>query len=112
VATSMGEAQVERLNRVFRALADPTRREMIRRLATQDLTVTELAEPYQMSLAGASKHIKVLEDAQLIHRSVRGRMHICSLDPATLASVHEWIRFYESFWNEQLDALERELNET
>lgn len=106
----MGEAQIERLNNVFRALADPTRREMIRRLAIQDLTVTELATPHQMSLAGASKHIKVLEEAQIIQRTVRGRTHICRLDPAALASAHEWIRFYETFWNEQLDTLERELN--
>ncbi len=67
----MCEAQVEQLNQVFRALADPTRREMVRRLETQDLTVTELVDPYQMSLAGASKHIKVLKNAKLIHRTIR-----------------------------------------
>ncbi|MBB6675219.1 ArsR/SmtB family transcription factor [Cohnella nanjingensis] len=107
----MSEAQSERLNHVFRALADPTRREMIRRLARQDLTVSELAMPYQMSLAGASKHVKVLEEAGLVRRTVRGRTHLCRLDPATLASAYEWIRFYEHFWNDQLDALDRELRD-
>lgn len=105
----MNEAREAELNHIFRALADPTRREMIRRLARQDLTVTELAMPYSMSLAGVSKHIKVLEEARLVRRTVRGRTHLCSLDPTTLASAYEWIRFYEAFWNDQLDALEREL---
>jgi len=106
----MVEKNTERLDNIFRALADPTRREMIRLLAARERTVTELAAPFQMSLAAASKHIKVLERAGLLHRTVRGRKHICRLNPDALAAVHEWIRFYEGFWTERLDALERELN--
>lgn len=106
----MVEYQSERLDNIFHALADPTRREMVRQLATQERTVTELAAPFQMSLAAASKHIKVLEGAGLLHRTVRGRTHLCRLDPEALAVVREWIRFYERFWSIQLDALERELN--
>jgi DNA-binding transcriptional ArsR family regulator len=98
------------LDNVFRALADPTRREMVRQLATQERTVTELAAPFQMSLAAVSKHIKALERAGLIHRTVRGRTHICRLDPRSLAAAHEWLSFYKRFWTERLDALERELN--
>jgi len=94
------------LNRTFAALADPTRRAMLQSLAVQERTVTELAEPFQMSLAAASKHVKTLERAGLVQRTVRGRTHICRLDPKPLADAHEWIRFYERFWNERLDALE------
>jgi DNA-binding transcriptional ArsR family regulator len=64
-----------------------------------------------MSLAAASKHIKALESAGLIRREVRGRTHICRLDPGPLASAHEWLGFYERFWNERLDVLERLLRE-
>lgn len=106
----MVEQVAERLDNVFHALADPTRREMVRRLATQERTVTELAAPFPMSLAAASKHIKVLEEAGIIHRTVQGRTHICRLDPAALAVAHKWLRFYERFWALQLDALERELS--
>lgn len=106
----MVEYHAEQLDKIFHALADSTRREMVRRLAGQELTVTELAAPYPMSLAAASKHIKVLEEAGLLHRTIRGRTHICRLDPQSLAAANAWIRFYDRFWNDQLDALERELN--
>lgn len=111
ILNHMVEHNAERLNNVFRALADPTRRDMVRRLAARrELTVSELALPLDMSLQAASKHIKVLEEAGLLHRTVRGRTHMCRLDPGALSVAYEWIRFYEQFWNEQLDALERELN--
>lgn len=93
---------------VFRALADPTRREMIRLLATREQTVTEIAAPFQMSPAVASKVIKVPERAGRFHRTVRGGKHLCRLDPKALAAIHEWIRFYERFRTERIDALERE----
>lgn len=64
-----------------------------------------------MSLAAASKHIKVLESAGLIRREVRGRTHLCRLDPGPLASAHQWLGFYERFWSGRLDALERLLRE-
>lgn len=96
----------ERLNRVFHALSDPTRRHMLRSLAASERTVSELAEPFRISLAAASKHVKTLEHAGLVRRTVQGRTHFCRLDPKPLAGVHEWLGFYERFWNERLDALE------
>lgn len=95
------------MNSVFHALGDATRRQMLRNLATRERTVSELAQPFAMSLAAASKHIKVLEQAGLIRREVRGRTHICRLDPAPLASAHEWLGFYERFWTSRLDLLEQ-----
>ena len=101
----MVEHRVDALSAVFRALGDPTRREMLRRLSSGERTVTELAEPFQMSLAAASKHVQVLERAGRVHRTVEGRKHHCRLAPAGLARAHQWLAFYESFWNDRLDAL-------
>ena len=103
----MVELQTQQMNSVFHALGDATRRKMLRDLARGERTVSELAEPYAMSLAAASKHIRVLEHAGLIRREVRGRTHICRLDPGPLASAHEWLSFYERFWTSRLDELER-----
>jgi DNA-binding transcriptional ArsR family regulator len=94
------------LDHVFRALADPTRRHMLRSLATRERTVGELAHPFRISLAAASKHVKALEHAGLVRRTVQGRTHFCRLDPKPLAGVHAWLGFYERFWTERLDALE------
>jgi DNA-binding transcriptional ArsR family regulator len=91
---------------VFHALAHDARREMLGRLASGELTVGELAKPLTMSLAAASKHVKVLERAGLVHRTVVGRHHVCRLEPAPLASAAAWLRFYERFWSERFDALE------
>lgn len=91
---------------VFHALAHDARRDMLRRLAGHELTVGELAEPLAMSLAAASKHIRVLERAGLVRRTVDGRRHVCGLEPAPLASAAAWLRFYERYWTERLDALE------
>ena len=71
----------------------------------------QLAEPFAISLAAASKHIKALETAGLIRREVRGRTHVCRLDAGPLASAHEWLNFYERFWTNRLDALDRLLRE-
>jgi len=95
-----------RLDRVFRALADPTRRHMLRSLASRERTVGELAEPHRISLAAASKHIKALERAGLVRRTVQGRTHFCRLDPRPLAGAHDWLVFYRRFWSERLGALE------
>jgi DNA-binding transcriptional ArsR family regulator len=94
------------MSAVFHALAHDARREMLGRLASDELTVGELAEPLTMSLAAASKHVKVLERAGLVHRTVEGRRHVCRLEPGPLASAYTWLRFYERYWNERLDALE------
>jgi DNA-binding transcriptional ArsR family regulator len=102
--------QSAQLDMVFQALADPTRREMLRRLAAGEQSIGALASPFDMSFAGASKHVRFLENAGLVRRAVRGRTHMCSLDPVPLSAAEEWLRFYERFWTERLDALERELS--
>jgi DNA-binding transcriptional ArsR family regulator len=107
----MVEQQSPPLDAVFHALGDATRRQMLRELSAGERTVTQLAEPFEMSLAAASKHIKALEGAGLIRREVRGRTHVCSLDATPLSQAHEWLRFYEVFWNRRLDELERLLRD-
>jgi DNA-binding transcriptional ArsR family regulator len=102
----MVELMPERLDAVFHALADPTRRAMLRRLADEEVSVGDLAAPFQMSLAAASKHIKALEKAGLVGRTVRGRTHLCRLEPAAMAGAHDWLGFYERFWTSRLDVLE------
>jgi DNA-binding transcriptional ArsR family regulator len=99
-------AQLPGLNDVFHALAHDARREMLGRLAESELTVGELAEPLRMSLAAASKHVKVLESAGLVHRTVDGRRHVCRLEPGPLASANAWLHYYEHFWSQRLDALD------
>jgi DNA-binding transcriptional ArsR family regulator len=101
----MVEQPSEHLDSVFHALADPTRRAMLRSLTEGEHTVTALAEPFRMSLAAASKHVKTLERAGLVRRTVQGRTHVCRLDPGPLAEAQDWLRFYERFWTERLDAL-------
>jgi DNA-binding transcriptional ArsR family regulator len=102
----MVEQQTLRLDAVFHALGDATRRRMLRELARGDRTVGQLAEPFAMSLAAASKHIKALENAGLITREVRGRTHLCRLEPGPLAPAHEWLGFYEQYWTSRLDILD------
>jgi DNA-binding transcriptional ArsR family regulator len=103
----MVELEAPRLDSVFHALGDATRRNMLRDLAGGERTVGQLAKPFAISLAAASKHIKSLENAGLIRREVRGRTHLCRLEPGPLASAHQWLAFYEDFWTGRLDVLER-----
>jgi DNA-binding transcriptional ArsR family regulator len=105
----MVERQDERLDALFHALSDRTRRGMLAMLAKEERSVSELAEPFDMSLAAASKHIKTLEGAGLIERTIEGRTHVCRLSTGALVEVHRWIRRYEKYWDARLDALEREL---
>ncbi|PAP93457.1 ArsR/SmtB family transcription factor [Mesorhizobium wenxiniae] len=107
----MVELETPQIDAVFHALGDATRRRMLRDLAGGERTVSQLAEPFAMSLAAASKHIKALENAGLIRREVRGRTHLCRLEPGPLASAHQWLGFYERFWTNRLDVLERLLHE-
>lgn len=102
----MVESSSLALDNVFQALTDPTRRAMLRSLSTGERNIGELAAPFDMSLAAASKHVKVLERAGLVRRVVQGRVHVCRLDPAPLAAADAWLRFYEQFWNDRLDALD------
>src|SRR3954468_2292192 len=96
----------ERLDSTFRALADPTRRGMLANLALGEKSIGELAEPFAMSFAGASKHVKVLEEAGLIARRKQGRTHLISVDARPLEEAERWIRQWEKFWNARLDRLE------
>ena len=102
----MVELKTPQLDAVFHALGDATRRKMLQRLAGGEQTVGQLAEPFAVSLSAASKHVKALESAGLIRREVRGRTHLCRLDPGPLASAKQWLSFYEHFWAGRLDALE------
>ena len=93
------------LDLVFRALGDPTRRAMLAQLASREHTVGELAEPYRITLASASKHIKSLERAGLVKRTIRGRTHFVRLDPRPLAKADEWLREYQRLWDIRLSKL-------
>jgi DNA-binding transcriptional ArsR family regulator len=95
------------LNAVFHALADPTRRAMLKNLSSGERKVTELAAPFAISLAAASKHIQVLERAGLVKRTVQGRTHLCRIDARPIHAGMEWMRHYETFWSERLDVLEQ-----
>ena len=94
------------LDRLFHALAHDARRDMLDRLAAGDLTVGALAEPLAMTFAGASKHVKVLEQAGLIERTVEGRQHRCRLRAAPLEPAGAWLGRYERYWTGRLDTLE------
>jgi DNA-binding transcriptional ArsR family regulator len=107
----MVELHAPQLDSIFHALGDATRRRMLRELASGERTVGQLAQPFAISLAAASKHIKALENAGLIRREVRGRTHLCRLAPGPLASAHQWLSFYERFWTGRLDVLEQLLRE-
>jgi len=96
----------DRLDITFRALADPTRRGMLASLALGDKSVGELGEPFRMTFAGASKHVKVLESAGLVERRRAGRKQICTLKAEPLAEAEQWLRQWEKFWNVQLDRLQ------
>ena len=103
----MVEHDSHRLDTIFHALGDTTRRAMLGERAAGERTGGELAEPFAMSLAAASKHIKVLEAAGLVRRDIRGRTHVCSLDPVPLMRADQWIGIYRRFWTDRLDLLEK-----
>ena len=103
----MVKSSAARLDSIFHALSDSTRRSILRDIATRERTVSEIAKPHSMSLAAVSKHLKVLESAELIARQRRGSFHIVRLRPAALKPAEEWLAYYEQFWNTQLDALQR-----
>lgn len=96
----------EQLDTTFHALADPTRRGMLASLALGEKSIGELAEPFQMSFAGASKHVRVLEDAGLLSRRKLGRTHLISLNAEPLAEAELWLKQWEKFWSVRLDRLQ------
>ncbi|MGI9658387.1 MAG: ArsR/SmtB family transcription factor [Gaiellaceae bacterium] len=104
-STQQAFADPHQLDRVFRALGDQTRRQMLGRLASGSASVTQLAAPFAMSLPAASKHIRVLETAGLVGRSVEGRVHRCSLEPDGLDDARTWLETHRDFWEGTLDSL-------
>lgn len=93
----------KQLDQLFHALADKTRRDILRRLASAPYTVSELAAPYEMSLAAVSKHLKLLEQAGLLTRTKEGRWYHCQIELAPILLVHEYV---QTFWEQRLDKLE------
>jgi DNA-binding transcriptional ArsR family regulator len=94
------------LDSVFHALADSTRRAILRDIIRSEKTVGEIAEPYSMSLAAVSKHLDVLERASLIQRERKGTSRLVRLNPKPLHAAHDWLTFYENFWKTNLDRLQ------
>jgi DNA-binding transcriptional ArsR family regulator len=101
----------DRLSSTFAALADPTRRAILARLASGETSVTELAEPFDMSLPAVSKHLKVLERAGLITRGREAQWRPCRIEPAALKQVDHWLEHYRQFWDQSLDRLDNYLIE-
>jgi DNA-binding transcriptional ArsR family regulator len=101
----------DHLNSTFAALADPTRRAILARLASGEASVTELAEPFEMSLPAVSKHLKVLERAGLITRGREAQRRPCRLEAAPLREVADWVEHYRSFWEQSFDRLDDYLHE-
>src|ERR1041384_772659 len=107
----MVESRSDHLDYVFRALAHPARRAILRRIAREEQTVTELAAPFDMSLEAVSKHVQILERARLLRRTRSGRVHRCKLGPAPLRDAAKVLAELAGLWNKRLDALERLLGE-
>jgi len=105
----MQKSKAEVLDAVFGAVADSTRRSILDRLRRGAMTVTELAEPYQISLNAVSKHIKTLERAGLIRREINGREHSCRLEPGPFEDAMNWMSYYTGFRSERMNALEKHL---
>ena len=99
------------LSQTFAALADPTRRAILARLALGEATVTELAEPFDMSLPGVSKHLKVLQSAGLVIQGRNAQWRPCRLEPTPLHDVASWVEQYRRLWEARLDRLDQYLRE-
>ena len=99
----------EQLDNTFHAVSDPTRRAILKMLSDRQARVTDIAKSFPHSLNAISKHLKVLEQAGLIRREIKGRNHICQLDPAPLQEASGWFAHYRQFWEERLDAMERHI---
>lgn len=108
----MVDNKTDSLDAVLMALADPTRRAILKQLARRESTVNEIAEPYAITLAGVSKHIQVLEKAKLVVKRKEGRIQHCRLNPQPLGAVAKLLLEYKRFWEDRFDALEKYLQET
>src|SRR5580700_335393 len=104
-------AKLQNLDATFAALADPTRRAILARLALGETSVTDLAKPFAMSMPAVSKHLKVLENAGLIARSREAQWRPCRIEPRALKSVDDWLERYRRFWEERFDRLDEYLRE-
>jgi DNA-binding transcriptional ArsR family regulator len=93
------------LDRIFSALADPTRRAILHALTHRPATINEIAKPFAVSLNAISKHVMVLERAGLLRREIKGRQHHCRIEPRPLRQADAWMAHYRQFWDERLDAL-------
>ena len=98
---------IEQLDNTFHAVSDPTRRAILKMLSERQARVTDIAKSFPYSLNAISKHLKVLEQAGLIRREIKGRDHICQLDPAPLQEASDWFAHYRQFWEQRLDAMEQ-----
>ena len=107
----MVEYRAPTLDNVFAAVADPTRRAILRQLGKQPARITDIAKSYPVSLNAVSKHLKVLERAGLIERAVEGREHVCKLNAAPLESASLWLSETRAFWEKRLDAFEKHVLE-
>lgn len=99
-----------RLDAIFQCLSDPTRRDILHRLARNALAVGEVAAPYSMSLAAVSKHLKILESAKLVIKKRLGKQQVVMISPTALKEASTYLRQYEQLWNERLDRLEQYLS--
>src|SRR5438874_8424633 len=102
----VNHATPRQLDRIFHALSDPTRRSILRGIAGESKTVGEIARPYRMSLAAISKHLKVLEHADLVTREKHGSFQYVRTNAIPMKRARRWLTYYERFWNERLDDLE------
>ena len=107
----MVELSSSALDSVFHALSDGTRRAILRDITAEGKSVGEIARPYPMSLAAVSKHLQVLERAQLIRRERKGTFQVVRLKPNSLRAAQDWLAFYETFWRDRLDSLQAHLEQ-
>jgi DNA-binding transcriptional ArsR family regulator len=97
------------LDMIFRSLADPTRRDILKRVATKEMSISDIAKPYKMSLAAISKHLKILEQAKLVIKRRQGKEQIVQLSPVAFKEAADYLKEYERMWNDRFDALENYL---
>jgi DNA-binding transcriptional ArsR family regulator len=107
VESRTADSRPQALDAVFHALADATRRAILRDITRHEKTVGEIAQPYSMSLAAVSKHLDVLERASLIHRERRGSCRLVRLNPSRMRAAQDWLAYYEHFWSTNLDRLQQ-----
>jgi DNA-binding transcriptional ArsR family regulator len=105
----MSIAQDQNLDRIFHALSDTTRRAMLRQMAKGERTVSQLAEPHELTLAAISKHLKVLESSGLVRRRKSGSYQMITLNPEALKTADQWLTYYEEFWSSRLSSLKKML---